>query len=220
VLALHVVDDRLGELQQQLEAQRVPSAAVVEFPGLDGAGAWWADAAVVAVAKAPGRVLHAACGDGWLVRRIVDAGGDAYGVDPRERIVEAAESGALDLRNEPLAGHLRAVAAAGLGALVLSGTVEGMAPGEREHLLQAIGTRLAPGGTLVVHSVSRAAWESADAPPEADLAAGRPLRPETWCSLLEQSGYEAVAQSGPGGADFLVTAVRAAITSPYAPAER
>ena len=68
--------------------------------------------------------------------------------------------------------------------------------------------------------MTRQAWEAADAPPEADLAAGRPLRPEAWCRLLEQSGYEAVAQSGPGGADFLVTAVRAAITSPYAPAER
>jgi hypothetical protein len=72
----------------------------------------------------------------------------------------------------------------------------------------------------VVHSVSRQAWEAVDAPPEADLAAGRPLRPEAWCTLLEQGGYEATAQPGPGGADYLVTAVRSAITSPYAPAER
>ena len=112
------------------------------------------------------------------------------------------------------------MAAAGLGAVVLSGTVDGMAGAERGQLLSAIGTRLAPGGTLVVHSVTRQAWEAADAPPEADLAAGRPLRPEAWCSLLEQSGYEAVALSGPEGRDFLVIAVRATITSPYAPAER
>ena len=71
-----------------------------------------------------------------------------------------------------------------------------------------------------MHSVTRQAWEDADAPPEADLAAGRPLRPETWCRLLDQSGYEAVALPGPDGRDFLVVAVRAAITSPYAPAER
>ena len=68
--------------------------------------------------------------------------------------------------------------------------------------------------------MTRAAWEAADAPPEADLAPGRPLRPEAWCRLLEQGGYEATARSGPSGADYLVTAVRAAITSPYAPAER
>jgi hypothetical protein len=46
------------------------------------------------------------------------------------------------------------------------------------------------------------------------------LRPDTWCSLLEQSGYEAVEHAGPGGDDFLVVAVRSAITSPYEPAER
>ena len=87
-------------------------------------------------------------------------------------------------------------------------------------LLTAIDSRLAPGGTLVVHSVTTQAWESADAPPEADLAAGRPLRPNTWCSLLQQSGYEAAAQAGPGDDDFLVVAVRSAISSPYAPPQR
>src|SRR3984885_930260 len=218
--ALHIVDDRLQELERQVEGQRVPPTGVVEFPALQHAGAWWVEPAVAAVAKAPGRILHAACGDGWLVRRILAAGGDAYGVDPRSRAVDAADLGAPGPRGEPVGEHLRAVASAGLGAVVLSATVDGMAGAERGALLTAIGTRLAPGGTLVVHSVTRQAWEAADAPPEADLAAGRPLRPETWCSLLEQSGYEAVAQSGPGGADFLVTAVRAAITSPYAPAER
>ena len=127
---------------------------------------------------------------------------------------------ALDLRAEPVAPHLRAVAPAGLAAVVLSGTVEGMAGAERAQLLAVIGTRLAPGGTLVMHSVTRQAWDAPGAPPEADLAPGRPLRPETWSSLLQQSGYEAVDHAGPGGDDFLVTAVRAAITSPYEPAER
>jgi SAM-dependent methyltransferase len=218
--ALHIVDDRLQELERQVEGQRVPAAGVVEFPDLQCADAWWVGPAVAAVTRTPGRILHAACGDGWLVRRVVAAGGDAYGVDPRASAIDTAELGALDLRSEPVGAHLRAVAAAGLGAIVLSGTVEGMAAAERSRLLTAIGTSLAPGGTLVVHSVSRQAWEAVDAPPEADLAAGRPLRPEAWCTLLEQGGYEATAQPGPGGADYLVTAVRSAITSPYAPAER
>ena len=121
--ALHVVDDRLGELQRELEAQRVPTAGVVEFPGLGGPGAWWVEPAVAAVAKAPGRVLHAACGDGWLVRRIVDAGGDAYGVDPRERIGRRRPSWApwtCGARRWP--SHLRAVAAAGLGGSCSAGS--------------------------------------------------------------------------------------------------
>ena len=74
--ALHIVDDRLQELERRVDTQRVPSAGVVEFSGSSGPGAWWADPAAAAVAKVPGRVLHAACGDGWLVRRMLEAGGD------------------------------------------------------------------------------------------------------------------------------------------------
>ncbi len=104
-------------------------------PSCRAPSAWWVDPAVAAVAKAPGRVLHAACGDGWLVRRIAAAGGDAYGVDPRSHVVDRAELGILDLRGEGVAEHLRAVAAAGLGGIVLSGVVDGMAGGERTQLL-------------------------------------------------------------------------------------
>jgi hypothetical protein len=214
--ALHIVDERIGALERQVEAQRVPDAAVVEFPTSAGPGAWWAEPAAAALVKVPGRVLHAACGDGWLVRRINEAGGDAYGVDPRSPIVDAAELGVLDLRGEGLDEHLRAVAAAGLGGIVLSGIVEGWSGGERGHLLRAIGTRLAPGGTLVLHSVTRSSWDAADAPIGADLASGHPLRSETWCRLLEQGGYTASAQVGPDGSDYLVTAVRAGVT-PYRP---
>ena len=119
---------------------------MVEFQGLHNPDAWWAEAAVSAVANARGRILHAACGDGWLVRQIVAAGGDAYGVDPRAHVVDTAELGTLDLRGEPVAAHLRSVAPAGLGGVVLSGIVDGMAGGERAQLLDGIATRLAPGG--------------------------------------------------------------------------
>jgi SAM-dependent methyltransferase len=212
--ALHIVDGHLKELERRIEAQRVPDATVVEFPTSVAAGAWWVEPALAALAKAPGRVLHAACGDGWLVRQIADSGLDAYGIDPRAPVVDAAEFGALDLRDEHITEHLRAVAAAGLGGIVLSGTVEGMAGGERTQLLAAIGTRLAPGGTLVIHSVGRGAWEAPDAPYGADLASGRPLRPDTWRGLLEDSGYAAAAQQGPDGSDYLITAVRSGLT-PY-----
>jgi hypothetical protein len=218
--ALHIVDDRLGELGSRLDAQRVPPAGVVEFPGLDGPDAWWVGPAVGAVAKAPGRVLHAACGDGWLVRRIAEAGGDAYGVDPRTAPVEAGTLGVLDLRAEPLAEHLDGVAAAGLGALVLSGVADGMSVAERGDLLRRVERALTPGGTVVVHCVSRTTWESADAPVEADLAPGRPLRPDSWCRLFAAEGYEARAEAGPDGRDALVVAVRAALAVPSDPPAR
>jgi hypothetical protein len=210
--ALHIVDDRLKELERQVDEQRTPEAAAVEFPTSGGPDAWWVEAALAALAKAPGRVVHCACGDGWLVRRIVESGVDAYGIDPRAPIVDAAELGIVDLRGESLGDHLRAVAAAGLGGIVLSATVEGLSGGERRALLAAVGARLAPGGTLVVHSVGRPAWDAADAPYGADLAPGRPLRAETWCRLLDESGYSATAHAGPDGTDYLVTAVRGGLT--------
>jgi hypothetical protein len=211
---LHIVEGRLQELERKVEVQRVPSAGVVELPALERADAWWVATAIEAVEAAPGRILHAASGSGWLVQQIIAAGGDAYGVDPRTNLVEQGMLTVSDLRGEDLADHLRAVGPAGLGAIVLSGVVDGMASGERTQLLHLIGAKLAPGGVLVVHSLSRSSWDAADAPFEADLAPGRPLRAETWRHLLEQSGYRATVASGPGEADFLVTAVRATVPPP------
>jgi len=79
---LHIIEGRLKDLERKVEVQRVPSAGVVEFPSLHQQDAWWVAVAVAAVKAAPGRIVHAACGDGWLVRQIIAAGGDAYGVDP------------------------------------------------------------------------------------------------------------------------------------------
>ena len=215
--ALHLVDGRLKDLDSLLQEQKPTGPIVVEFPGQHGPDVWWADPAAGVLAKAPGRVLHAACGDGWLVRRILESGGDAYGVDPRPHLIDGADLGALDLRGEDVATHLRAVAPAGLGGLVLSGLVEGMDSGARTKLLSLAGSGLAPGGTLVIHSATRESWDALDAPYEADLCPGRPMRPQAWCRLLEQMGYEADSQPGPQGSDFLVTAVRTGVVSPFTP---
>jgi hypothetical protein len=209
--SLHIVERRLKELERKVEVQRVPSAGVVELPALHRDGAWWVQPTLAAVGAATGRIVHAASGDGWLVRQIIAAGGDAYGVDPRPNLVEHGVLTVSDLRGEDVADHLRAVAPAGLGAIVLSGVVDGMASGERTQLLHLIATKLAPGGVLVVHSLSRSSWDAADAPYEADLAPGRPLRAETWRHLLDQSGYHTTVTIGPDDADYLVIAVRATV---------
>lgn len=204
--ALHLLDDRVVELRQQLDAQRIAPAGVVEAQWAVGADAWWVPGALDALRGAPGRVLHAACGDGWLVRSLTGKGVDAYGVDPRPGPVDRAELDDIDLREEDVVEHLRAVEPAALGGLVLSGVVDAMTHGEREHLLQAVGERLAPDGVLVVHSLTPAAWASDAAPPEADLSTGRPLRPATWAHLLAPRGYEVTVVDGPSGSDYVVTA--------------
>ena len=209
--SLHLIERRLDDQEVMIEDQRIPQAEVVEFAGIHGPDAWWVDAAISAVVKAPGRILHAACDDGWLVRAVAAAGGDSYGVDPRGSRVLPGLSGVTDLQVANLAEHLRAVAPGSLGAVVLSGVVDGMAGTERNHLLRLISGRLAANGVLVVHSVTTTSWGSPDAPTEADLSPGRPLRGASWCRLLDGSGYDAVLRMGPDAADYLVTAVRRAV---------
>jgi len=207
--SLHLIEQRLVELEGGDGVQRTPRAEVVEFPELHGGEAWWVAPAIDAVGPAPGRTLHAACGDGWLVRRLVAAGRDAYGVDPRPGRAVPDVGATSDLRTDEVAVHLRAVAPGALGAVILSGVVDGMAAGEREALLRLTTTALAPGGVLVLHSVTATTWHGPAAPVQADLCPGHPLRGGSWCALLDARGYHASVQPGPGQADYLVTAIRA-----------
>ncbi|MGP8058715.1 MAG: class I SAM-dependent methyltransferase [Acidimicrobiales bacterium] len=211
--SLHLLDERVGALQSQLDAQEVPPAPVVEAPGWHNPDAWWVADALAALQPAPGRVLHAAAGDGWLVRVLTAKGVDAYGVDPRPETVDRAELDGTDLREEGVLEHLRAVEPSALGGVVLTGVVDPMTNGERRQLLEVLVDRLAPEGTLVVHSLSPAGWDADDAPPASDLASGRPLRARAWANFLPLLGFTVTVHEGPTGADYLAVAVLREATS-------
>src|SRR3984957_8240983 len=117
--SLHLIEQRLVALEGGDGVQRAPRAEVVEFPELHGDEAWWVVPALDAVGPAPGRILHAACGDGWLVRRLGGAGRDAYGLDSRPGRAAPGAGAAGDLRTDEVAVHLRAVAPGALGAVIL-----------------------------------------------------------------------------------------------------
>ncbi len=199
--ALHAVDAQLDDLQD-----RVPPASPTRVLELGPADAWWAAPAVDALRGVRGRVLHTACGDGWLVGGLAAADVDAYGVDPRPGTVDGAALDGADLRQEEPLEHLRAVARASLGGAVVSGIVEAMEPARRDQLVQLLADRIGARGLLVVHSVSPAAWSGDNAPVEADLAPGRPLRPRTWAHLL--APWEVEVTEGPDRADYVVVARR------------
>ncbi len=199
--ALHAVDAQLTAL-----GERVPPASSVRVLDAGSPDAWWVPRVVGALRSAHGRVLHTACGDGWLVERLTAAGVDAYGVDPRPDTVDESELRGTDLRQEEPIGHLRAVGRSSLGGAVVSGIVEALEPARRDELVRTLLDRLGTSAVLVVHSVSPAAWSAEDAPVEADLAPGRPLRSRTWAHLLRTWGVEVV--DGPGGADYVVVARR------------
>jgi len=208
--AFHVVEEQLTDVHRRLDAQRVPAVPVVDAPGLHHRGAWWVDTALRAAKGTGGRVLHAAAGDGWLLGRLVAEGVDAYGVDPRRGMSARADVEGLDIREEPVLEHVRAAGAGALGCVILNGVVEPMSNGEREELVELLAGCLNDGGVLVLHSLTLAAWNSPDAPPEVDIAAGRPYRPGTWAALLPFAGFEVAVHDGPTDDDYLVVATRRA----------
>jgi SAM-dependent methyltransferase len=202
--ALHVLDVQVTDLRRKVDALAVPPSGAVEVSWAHTRDAWWVGPVLATLSPRRGRVVHAACGTGWLVEALVAAGVDAYGVDPRPQD-PGVELDSLDLRVEDIEGHMGAVAPGSLGAVVLSGVVEGSGPVERRRLLEGAVQSLAPGGALLVHSLTPASWEDDDAPVEADLVVARPYRARTWPRVLAELGLYAEVTEGPDGRDYLVT---------------
>jgi hypothetical protein len=206
--SLHILDHQLAELTRKVDAVEVPPVVVVDVAWAHRPDAWWVPTVTAELDRCRRRVLHAACGDGWLVAALSARDVDAYGVDPRTGGVAAQELGHLDLREEPLLAHLDAVQTGALGGVVLSGLMEGSGHGERRRLLESAVAALAPGGVLLVHSLAPSSWDTADAPPEADIVQARPYRPTTWPHLLDQLGLQTTVTPGPDGHDYLVVGRR------------
>ncbi len=206
--SLHILDHQLAELTRKVEAVEVPPSVVIDVAWAHRPGAWWVPTVTGELAGCRRRVLHAACGEGWLVTVLAANEVDGYGVDPRPGRVADQELGDLDLREEPVLGHLGAVQAGVLGGVVLSGLMEGSGHGERRHVLEAAVTALAPDGVLVVHSLAPSSWDEADAPPEADLVQARPYRSTTWPHLFDELGMRSTVTAGPDGRDYLVVGRR------------
>jgi hypothetical protein len=134
------------------------------------------------------RVLVAEAGDGVVLRRLLDAGIDAYGLDPAGTI-GVAGGARMDVRPEETLDHLRNVADGALGGLVLCGAVDRLPVGAQLELADRAADVLADGGRLVIVSASPSAWSRGLDPVDADLAPGRPLHAETWVHLLTSRGF-------------------------------
>lgn len=144
------------------------------------------------VSAVRGRVVVAEAGDGALVRLLADRGVDAYGIEPRLELAEAATLQGLEVRDDEAIDHLRSVGDGELAALVLVGCTDRVPLGLQLALTDEAARVLAPGGRAVVVGTSPSAWGTAN-PVEADLSAGRPLHAATWVHLLEQRGFTGAA---------------------------
>lgn len=143
------------------------------------------------LAGAEGRVLVGECGDGTLLRRLVDADHDAYGLDPAGAV--GLELGAgLDIRHEDVVGHLRELADGVLGGVVLLGAPDRLPLGAQIELADRVADVLADGGHLALVAATPSGWAQGVEPVEADLAPGRPLHPDTWVHLLGERGFTGI----------------------------
>ncbi len=185
----HVVVDHVEDLEASVEAQRTPELPASALPEVDPGSSWWAGPAVDALTGVRGRVLHAECGNGSLVGALNAAGVDAYGVDPTESVIEPAVERGLDVRAEPVLGHLEVVADEALSGMVLSGSVQWLHPNQRDRLVTLAASRLAVDGVLVIQSATPESWMAGRSHLVSDLAPGRPLHAETWAHLLAQLGF-------------------------------
>jgi hypothetical protein len=153
----------------------------------------WTEVVVAELSRASGRVLHAEAGSGQLLAALNEAGADAYGVEPSERLVMEASRAGIDVRADEALVHLRALPSGSLGGLVLSGAIDALPLGEVLEIADRAAIVVAPRGTAIILS----AGAIAD-PVIADLAPGRPLHAETWAHLLRERGFTDVTTHGDG----------------------
>lgn len=193
--AVRLLSERVDDLEQRAPGAaaggRLLALARAAAPPIDVRH--WGPVVIDAVRDAPGRVLHAECADGGLVAHLVGAGVDAYGVDPAEQVPPAG----VEIRADEVIDHLRSVADASLGAVVLTRCVELLPIGPLAEMATLVRAKLAPAGVAVVVSARPESWAGV----AADLAPGRPLHPKTWCELLGAGGVSAmeVVEAPAGG---------------------
>lgn len=143
--------------------------------------------AVRALEGRDGRLLVAESGGGSLLRRLVEAGGDAYGCDPEPAAADVDPG--LEVRTDEALDHLRSVAEGALAGLVLQGCVDRLPVGSQLELAELAAHVLGDGGSVVVLGTTPSAWVGGRDVVESDLAAGRPLHGDTWVALLERRGF-------------------------------
>lgn len=161
------------------------------------------------LASTTGRVAVLECGDGAILRALLDAGVDAYGVEGNVAVADRAAVAGLEVRGGDPLEHLRGLADDVLAGLVLRGWIETRPVGDLVEAATRAAAVVAPNGRVVIVSRSPEYFAASD-PVRADLAPGRPLHAATWMHLLADLGLGDLDRhdvAGPDGtgACYLVT---------------
>ncbi|MGH9182178.1 MAG: hypothetical protein ACRDY5_10745, partial [Acidimicrobiales bacterium] len=169
VRALRLLGARVDELEAAAPAGAAAVIAAAPTPDREH----WAPLVAAALAGVSGRVLHAEADDGWLVATLSAGGLDAYGVDP---VARSTAPVGVELREDGVLDHLRALPDGGLGALILSGCVDRLGLGHQRELAVLARAKVADGAVVILigtdpRAAAAGAVGGAD-PVAADLAPG------------------------------------------------
>lgn len=186
--AVRLLGERVDLLEQVSPLAGQQEARTMAAPSHAGA---WASMVVERFTGVTGRVLHGDAADGAIVRALVEAGVDAYGVSPGTTAGTAGTAAATDieLRDDEVTVHLRALPDGALAGLVLSDVVDSLPLGGQLQLADLAVSKVAPGGTVVVISRDPRSWGRGEPDWLVDLSPGRPLHAGTWVHVLTERGF-------------------------------
>ncbi len=157
------------------------------------------------LAGVAGRILVGEVQGSGLVRHLVDAGLDAYGVGPT-----TDPHATLELSPEHLDEHLQRLEDGVLGGAVLVGAPDRLALNEQVRMIDSTVRRCGNDARVVVIATDPGHWGTRVGPVAADLTGSRPLHPATWRHLLERAGVSdtSISAGDDGIANIIVGTVR------------
>ena len=144
------------------------------------------------VAQAGGRVLDVGCGAGDLVKLLVDAGVDAYGVELNDDQATRARSLQLDVVTGDAFEHLKSVDPGSLAAITVIHVIEHLAPADAVWLVDLAHRALRPGGRLVIETPNPMTWAVGANWFHLDPTHLRPVHPLYLEFLTRQRGFDPV----------------------------
>lgn len=169
-------------------------------------------------------VIVGESGDGTIADAIHRSGREVRSVDPRGTSMWHAFGTAHAERGTTRPGvedppprrillddvghHLRSADDRSVAGVVLIGCVDTSDLAEKVDLLRQAIRVTVSGGSVVVLTTDRSAWDASLTNPARDLARGRPFHPETWSLLLRRSGAGDLRWLRPASGDLHAVVAR------------
>lgn len=139
------------------------------------------------------RVVDLGCGRAELVRMLLEAGVDAYGVEAEPDFVELGQAAGLPVQRGDLFAHLAALDSGAVDGIVLSHVVEHLPGHQLSEVVNAARAALNAGGILVIETPNPESLTAGSINFHRDPTHVRPIHPDTLCFMAESAGFDKVA---------------------------